>query len=124
MLARVRTVSRRSSRVLKNARSARLLVAADLQRLSGGRDDAWGGGGAGAPDDADEPGAAGPAGPSDPADQSAGRRGAGPPVPRVRDNVQRAGSALDPARSIAQELPPDRALQRAQRAAVLRAAAI
>src|SRR5262249_41439862 len=29
------------SRVLKHARSARLLLAADLQRLRGGRDDAW-----------------------------------------------------------------------------------
>ena len=60
----------------------------------------------------------------DPADQAAGGRGAGPALARVRDHVQRAGPALDPARGAAQELPADRALQRAQRAAILRAAAV
>src|SRR5262249_59900940 len=83
-----------------------------------------GGGAEGALDRADAPEAAGPDGPSEPADQSAGGRGAGPPVARLRHDVQRAGSALDSARGAAQELPPDRALQRAQRAAILRAAAV
>src|SRR5262249_62247270 len=76
----------------------------------GGGDDAGGGGAAGALDDADDAGATGPAGPSDPADQAAGRRRAGAPLARLRDDVQRARSALDSARGAAQELPVDRAL--------------